>query len=119
MDKVDFQLREPMTEKQHEVMLMVQETFNAYPALSAYVKALEKEREWQPIETAPKDGTKVLVFPPTRSAQSCSIARFEADKYARKPRPYWLRLDAHQVCQSRGNHPTYWKPLPEPPKETP
>lgn len=81
---------------------------------------------WRPIETAPKDGTHVLVC-------------FDEPKYG----PYWtfqqrpptvahwfgpadlpgLRsggwyLSVHQNDAER-IYPTHWMPLPEPPKEKP
>jgi len=73
--------------------------------------------EWQPIETAPKDGSSILVYPPTWGSKACSIASFEDDKYANKPRPYWRRDDdLGRSTISRGIPPTHWMPLPEPPK---
>jgi len=72
---------------------------------------------WQPIETAPKDGTAVLVYPPLWNERTCSIARFDDDKYSKKPRPFWARDDdLGRVSYSRANPPTNWMPLPAAPK---
>lgn len=71
--------------------------------------------EWQPIETAPKDGSYVLVYPPTWSGVA-SCAKWSNDEYAKKPMPYWSRTDAIGVSDSRRNPPTHWMPLPAPPK---
>jgi hypothetical protein len=71
--------------------------------------------QWQPIETAPKDGTVVLVAPGL-GGRSCSIAVFNRDQYARNSRPFWSRLDGFgMVSFSRSNPPTHWMPLPTPP----
>lgn len=65
---------------------------------------------WQPIESAPKDGTYVIVWPPTwPSATSC--ARWDADPYAVRSRPFWRRLDAVGVNDSRDYPPTHWRPV--------
>ena len=74
--------------------------------------------EWQPIETAPKDGTAILVFPPSLSGVQASIAKWDKDEYARRPKPYWKRLDAHgRAFISREKPPTHWMPTPPPPSE--
>lgn len=71
---------------------------------------------WQPIETAPKDGTYVLVYPATWNNLSCSMARYNDDACAKKPIPYWDRVDSFGlVTVSRDNLPTHWMSLPEPP----
>jgi hypothetical protein len=72
---------------------------------------------WQPIETAPKDGTYVLVYPATWGGMSCSVAQWAEDKYAKTPRPFWTRLDdLGKVTISRQKPPTHWQPLPQPPE---
>jgi hypothetical protein len=70
--------------------------------------------DWQPIETAPKDGTRVDLWAKTWIA---SQDRFE---YQRFPncwwikggdfggRSYWVDLDKHW-------YPTHWMLLPAPP----
>lgn len=73
--------------------------------------------EWQPIETAPKDGTKVLVYTGTRNGMTASPAMWDEDKYAKRIRPFWSRLDAIGRSDSRGNQPTHWMPMPLPPGE--
>lgn len=74
--------------------------------------------KWQPIETAPKDES-VLVYPPTWPTKRAAIANWNADEYAKKPRPFWDRDDdLRQVTKSRENPPTHWMPLPKPPKDT-
>ncbi len=57
--------------------------------------------EWQPIETAPRDGTYILVFVDVWH----DVASWEAG--------LWLN--------TYGDHsmnPTHWMPLPAPPKPT-
>ena len=66
-------------------------------ALSARVAELEAEQKWQPIETIPKDGDDILIYPYGGKIISCTP--FFADGHA-------LPL-------------THWQPLPTPPKETP
>ena len=58
--------------------------------------------EWQPIETAPKDDTDVLVF----SDNSIWIASFYHGIW-------WFEKNDDTVRLSK---PTHWMPLPEPPK---
>ncbi len=83
------------------------------------IELLAKDAEargWQPIDTAPKDGTAVLVYPGTWSGRSASIAKWESNKYAKTPRPYWSRDDdLGRVTFSREHPPTHWMPLPLPP----
>ena len=74
--------------------------------------------EWQKIETAPKDGTTVLVYPTTWDNKKASTASFSAEKYAKKPRPYWKRDDALGLVKlCRDNPSTHWAELPDPPEE--
>jgi hypothetical protein len=67
--------------------------------------------KWQPIETAPKDGTVVLVWPPTW-AEGVSCAKWEDEHYNTKPRPFWYRIDALSTADCRRKPPTHWAPLP-------
>lgn len=98
------------------------ETMRRFAALAATLgeapvaQAAQPVAQWQPIETAPKDGTSILVFPPTWVNKPCSIAKWDTDQYAKKPRPYWRRDDDQgQVSYSRNTPPTHWLPLPEAP----
>jgi hypothetical protein len=73
---------------------------------------------WQPIETAPKDGIAVLVYPPTWQRMGAAIAVWDTDQCANKPRPFWRRIDdMGRTTTSRCNPPTHWHPLPEPPAD--
>jgi hypothetical protein len=57
--------------------------------------------EWQPIETAPKDETRVLLVA----------------SYGTMHTAFWR--DGLWRCGGMGqyfNNPTHWMPLPEPPK---
>ena len=63
--------------------------------------------QWQPIETAPKDGTWIMICRPTTYASKLGCALV-----------YW---DDHFACWHDGDYhsdhyaPTHWMPLPEPP----
>ena len=66
--------------------------------------------EWQPIETAPKDGTDILVM----TGETMHVVRWinihgDFD--------YWAVDDnKHGPFTLRGKAPTHWLPLPETPK---
>ena len=72
--------------------------------------------EWQPIENAPRDGTCIIVWPPTYHGVT-SVARYDDNRYAKKPKPYWHRVDDMGVVYSRHNPPTHFMPVLEGPKE--
>ena len=79
--------------------------------------------DWQPIETAPKDGTKVLVYVPSDSiyptaAQYVSPEYFEREYGDRDYMEAGWRWafgypsDFHEEVVE----PTHWMPLPPPPE---
>ena len=41
--------------------------------------------DWLPIETAPKDGTHIVVY----REDGLDLARYDSDKYAKNPNPFW------------------------------
>jgi hypothetical protein len=76
---------------------------------------------WQPIETAPKDGTRILAAWPRNhfGIVPISFARWDDDKYAQNPRPYWSACADERVWGKvavRASQPTHWRPLPAPPE---
>lgn len=60
--------------------------------------------EWQPIETAPKDGTSILLFEPPE------LGRFVG--YWNTPRQAFAA-----VLSVKERQPTHWMPLPHPPRD--
>ena len=71
--------------------------------------------KWQPIETAPRDGTRILVF----DGKEINTVDYSE--------PYYIGINKHieieeswvQISDSgRATEffPTHWMPLPEPPK---
>lgn len=85
------------------------EVVNLAPALARQVKALEAERGWRPIETAPKDGKVLLVF---QGGAACSGEW----RYGRPGEPQQDVLSWRSDCCGRFSTPIGWKPLLEPPK---
>ena len=68
------------------------------------------DNEWQPMETAPKDGEEILVFLPPNLIK---IANYYKDEFSKKPRPYWRW--SHITKFNRARRPTHWMTLPEEP----
>lgn len=71
---------------------------------------------WQPIKTAPMDGTKLWAYNPDNDGTSACYSCFY-------DRPC-LYPDGAFIAASVGDtdyfaEPTHWMPLPEPPKDTP
>jgi len=72
---------------------------------------------WQPIETAPKDGTAILVS----NGRGVWVAKYKAVfQSGYKPDSPWfcLMLNKDYIPgKFRAGAPTHWQPLPQPPKE--
>lgn len=79
--------------------------------------------EWQPIETAPKDGRSILVFgwPSNLEVNGNVLVSY---KRAAIYSASWDEID-EAFCLSGGSwlgpfvKPTHWMPLPEPPVSHP
>lgn len=72
--------------------------------------------EWQPIETAPKDGRSVLLL-----MEGVAIeGRYDETATYNSPDDRWypVQVSSHGCgcCGSSNEPPTHWMPLPEPPK---
>lgn len=75
--------------------------------------------EWQPIETAPTDGTRILLSNPTHPALTLRvvIGYYDPDSYSKRPRPYWSIEGIRSVSGQRLYRPTHWMYLPALPGE--
>jgi hypothetical protein len=81
-------------------------------------------RRWQPIETAPLDGTLVdlwayrgeLGMSGIRPAERYADCRFAKNSYGTEPygEPRWQGLNDRYITVT----PTHWMPLPAPPSST-
>jgi hypothetical protein len=75
------------------------------------------EASWQPIETAPKDGTSVLLCDGDRM----EVCWWGKDSLFVNEASYWV----YGECQGEYNdrqtfdHPSHWMPLPTPPEIPP
>ena len=72
-------------------------------------KLIDKIPKWQPIETAPKDGTKFLAFE-DGDYYGCSF-NWEDDE---EGTIYWNTYCGQPACYTP--EPTHWMPLPEGPE---
>lgn len=80
--------------------------------LVAFVAAIEaraKASAWQPIETAPKDGTRVILFDAQREPKEM-IARWKADAWWGDPTP------SGKSTVWRDDTGAHWQPIPPPPE---
>ena len=70
-----------------------------------------KDAQWQPIETAPKDGTRALFYTPGNPYAVIARARLKdsivTDRWSKNYKGF-----AHQLPESPYTH---WMPLPAPP----
>lgn len=69
---------------------------------------------WQPIETAPKDGTHILAR--LHDSNTCYVIYFGGAKQRVNPRGFWrVAWDCYKLGEL--DQPTHWMPLPAPPKD--
>lgn len=69
--------------------------------------AYESQRHWQPIETAPKDGTSILIVADHR----VRLGYYRPSDF--RPQDEWLDSNGFNV------YPTRWMPLPAAPEANP
>jgi hypothetical protein len=80
-----------------------------------------RQREsWQPINTAPRDGTRVLLlapYPEYSCPMHMMVARTETitDGYWSLLRLMWVTMEMGNVVMTLYPKPTHWMPLPETP----
>ena len=67
--------------------------------------------DWQPIETAPKDGRPILTYMPGERGGFVNVQTYRGgeDKWC----------NAGESKRRRMQQPTHWMPLPSPPEVTP
>jgi hypothetical protein len=76
--------------------------------------------EWKPIDSAPKDGTRVLLA--TKSGWT-STGRWTEDAmiWEGEEHPHWIHFECDDFYYSvhlvDADEPTHWMRLPEPPVE--
>ena len=68
--------------------------------------------QWRTIDSAPKDGSKILLW----AWGKVAIGEWDMQPHHSQPRPYWT-YDNRPVTTCRGHPPTHWRPLPPPPRE--
>ena len=68
--------------------------------------------EWQLIETAPKDGTQILVYDPNPFLDPYSVFTVAWDTQ----RKYWVETTGEGYAVY---YPTHWMYTPEPPQNRP
>ena len=75
--------------------------------------------EWQPIETAPRDGTKVDIWGINHLHYATPGQRIV--NVAWEPVSDWMGNEREDWQTGRGDYfePTHWMPLPDPPAPTP
>lgn len=71
--------------------------------------------EWQPIETAPKDGRELLVAS-TAQFGGLWVARFRLPLHG-EPQNQTHYVKEWRDSNGRWSTPTHWMPLPPPPQK--
>jgi hypothetical protein len=79
----------------------------------AELAALKARMQWQPIETAPRDGSSVIIGCAGKGSGEGVYATEPGWKGWPEPGWYWVGEDADLA---RPIEPTHWMPLPPPPK---
>lgn len=74
--------------------------------------------KWQPIETAPKDGTPILAvikgYIPNVVQYISAIKRFVPCSHLDMDSKFASELDEELIMGTSGWNPTHWMPLPSP-----
>lgn len=79
-------------------------------AYDHYQLQIQAQGGWQPIETAPHDGTLVIVWPPTWNGVTSTARWHERERV-------WVRQDTTSVPRNNKMKPTHWQPVLQGPCE--
>lgn len=75
--------------------------------------------DWQPIETAPKDGTTVLLFS-NKNGLNWNVVGYGFWEGGEDIISGWISFGFTEPAGNLGlAAPSHWMPLPAPPKDTP
>lgn len=69
--------------------------------------------DWQPISTAPKDGTHILLW--WHTCSKASVGAWSVDEESSRPVEGW-RCEGDRVLPKNQHDAKFWMPLPAPPK---
>jgi hypothetical protein len=72
--------------------------------------------DWQPIETAPKDGSSILICQNRQKYPSFRVAYFDAEADPKYP---WAVEDSDAGFHHHKDWPTHWMRLPDAPPNPP
>lgn len=80
--------------------------------------------DWRPIETAPKDGSPVLIFPHMTVVSwdfgaeqwICGVIPLNNDRTIADDWTVQPAMFFEEYLSNWGVEPTHWQPLPEPPQ---
>ncbi len=81
--------------------------------LFEFASEIDRLREWRPIETAPKDGTEIILT--GRYSRTAGPAIHNREYVMRVTTGYWSANRWQTGNFGMWEEPTHWKPLPEPP----
>lgn len=75
------------------------------------IRELEAEREWRPMETAPKDGTRILLL---YRGGRIACGEWDEDSHRKSPKPFFTSDIEFLFSRTslRKLPPLGWQPLP-------
>jgi hypothetical protein len=88
-------------------------------ALMPFIADLMQRQGWQPIETAPKDGSRMLIAGGTQSFGTDENVPFDGVSIAFWQggyQPHWRGEDRQAHDDWYEHQPTHWQPLPAAPR---
>lgn len=72
--------------------------------------------DWRPIETAPTDGTLVIIW--GEDFEHPLLAAHSDGEHHLHGRFYWVTGNPAHWCDLYAMEPSHWMPLPDPPTQT-
>lgn len=85
-------------------------------AAAEFMKRFEALDDWEPIESAPRDGTRVLLHFPHWGAIEGRYEEVITRGHMGRSRKLTWRFTDRLIDADESHQPTHWKPLPNPPQ---